>query len=82
MGGHAQQSAKARIALVKPSVKLDNNINCNRPPASAAVYPVVGNENGILIVCSASKPHATMELSYQHTSRLENGRVEMVRTLT
>jgi hypothetical protein len=76
------QRAKVPIALIRLGVNLDTD-NCNRlPQYSASLYPVVGNENGILIVYSASEPHATAELSCQHTSRLDNGKAEMVRTLT
>jgi hypothetical protein len=76
------QRTEVPIALIRLSVN-SNTDNCNRLPRySASLYPVVGNENGILIVYSASGPHATAELSCQHTSRLDNGKAEMVRTLT
>jgi hypothetical protein len=77
-----QQRAKFPIALVKPSVNLDNN-NCNRTTKLQLLStPWWEIENGILIVCSASELYATAELSYQHTSRLDNGMVEMARPLT
>lgn len=76
------QRAEVPIALIRLGVNLDTD-KCNRLPRySASLYPVVGNENGILIVYSASELYATAELSCQHTSRLDNGKVEMVRTLT
>lgn len=40
-------------------------------PRNCFIYPVVGNENGVSTVCSATDLHATTSLRYQYTPGLD-----------
>lgn len=66
-----KQWASAFLALVKPYVTWKPTTLFSAIPRNCFIYPVVGNENGVSIVCSATDLHATTSLRYQYTPGLD-----------